>query len=315
MRILIATDGSPSAQRACVLAGSIDWPAGSTIRIVTVLPYLSDLGGTVMPAGTPTRDEDAEASMLRDVARHATLVARDLAKSELVVDTVILRGSAAHEIVAEVERFDPDLVMVGSRGHGPIESMVLGSVADQVVDRVHRPVLVARGSKVRRVVLGTDGSPAARAAVGIVSTWPLFAGTSVQVVSVAANRLPWWSGMGDSDAHTAQSAFDTALEAGREIAVSVSQEAADVLRESGHSVQRVVCSGDPAYELLVEARAYEADLIVVGSRGNTGLKRLWLGSVARNVVHHADCSVLVVPMSAATSGRVQPDRELVGAEA
>jgi nucleotide-binding universal stress UspA family protein len=315
MRLLIANDGSPSAQRACILAGAIHWPEGSTIRIVTVLPYLFDLAGTVPPAGTPPRDDDAEATMLRDVARHAALVARDIAEPEVTVDTVILRGSPAHEIVAEVERFDPDLVIVGSRGHGPIKSMLLGSVADQVVDRVHRPVLVARGSQVRRVVLCTDGSPAARAAVGLVSRWPLFGGTRIQVVSVAPNRLPWWSGMGDSDAHTAQGALDTALEAGREVAVNVSQEAADLLRESGHGVQRVVRSGDPAYELLAEARAYEADLIVVGSRGNTGLKRLWLGSVARNVVHHADCSVLVVPMSATRTAEAEVDRELMGAHA
>jgi nucleotide-binding universal stress UspA family protein len=315
MRILIATDGSPSAQRACSLVGSIDWPAGSTVRIVTVLPYLVDLTGTVLPAATPIQDEDAEAAMVRDVARHAALVARDIGESDRIVDTVILRGSQAHEIAAEVERFDPDLVVVGSRGHGAIESMVLGSVADQVVDRVHRPVLVARGSEVRRVVLATDGSPAARAAVEIVSAWPLFARTRIQVVSVAPSRLPWWSGMGDSDAYTAQGAFDAALEAGREMAVSVSQEAADVVRESGHSVQRVVSSGDPAYELLAEARAYEADLIVVGSRGNTGLKRLWLGSVARNVLHHADCSVLVVPATVATRGRAGLDREPVGAHA
>jgi nucleotide-binding universal stress UspA family protein len=53
-------------------------------------------------------------------------------------------------------------------------------------------------------------------------------------------------------------------------------------------------SGDPAVEIVKQAAAVEADLIVLGTHGRTGIKRLLLGSVAENVVRTASCPVLVV---------------------
>ena len=58
-------------------------------------------------------------------------------------------------------------------------------------------------------------------------------------------------------------------------------------------VTRTVTTGGPAATILRAAEA--ADLVVVGSRGRGGLKGLILGSVSRQVVHHAPCPVLVVP--------------------
>ena len=52
--------------------------------------------------------------------------------------------------------------------------------------------------------------------------------------------------------------------------------------------------GDAATEILAAAGASDSDLIVMGTRGRTGLARLVLGSVARNVLQHATCSVLVI---------------------
>jgi nucleotide-binding universal stress UspA family protein len=66
------------------------------------------------------------------------------------------------------------------------------------------------------------------------------------------------------------------------------------LREAGMSTEGRVVAGDPREVLIDVAQGERADLIVVGSRGNTGLARLMLGSVSSHVVAHAPCSVLVV---------------------
>jgi nucleotide-binding universal stress UspA family protein len=55
-----------------------------------------------------------------------------------------------------------------------------------------------------------------------------------------------------------------------------------------------VLTGDAATAIIAAAHEFEADLVVIGSRGQTGLARMVLGSVARNVLHGSGSSVLVV---------------------
>lgn len=63
---------------------------------------------------------------------------------------------------------------------------------------------------------------------------------------------------------------------------------------SGVTVDTLVVEGDPSSALLDVAKSKEADLIIMGSHGRTGLKRLWLGSVAESVVQHATIPVMIV---------------------
>jgi len=60
--------------------------------------------------------------------------------------------------------------------------------------------------------------------------------------------------------------------------------------------------GSPAHRLIQAAADWDADMIVVGSRGETGLERLLVGSVSRAVLYHASCSVLIVPEPQASPG-------------
>jgi nucleotide-binding universal stress UspA family protein len=70
--------------------------------------------------------------------------------------------------------------------------------------------------------------------------------------------------------------------------------ASATLREAGCTVEAAMVSGDPRSVLVEEARRWNADLVVVGSHGRSGLKRMVLGSVAAHVASHAPCSVLIV---------------------
>jgi len=63
---------------------------------------------------------------------------------------------------------------------------------------------------------------------------------------------------------------------------------------AGVSVAKYAREGDPATAILAVADERNADLIVVGNRGMTGVKRFLLGSVPNKVSHHAHCSVLIV---------------------
>lgn len=64
------------------------------------------------------------------------------------------------------------------------------------------------------------------------------------------------------------------------------------MREKPEVAARV---GKPSEEILQYARENQNDLILMGTHGRTGLKRIWLGSVAERVVRMAPCPVMVVP--------------------
>lgn len=285
MRVLVATDGSAAADRAIGLASSMDWPAGTQIRVVTVIEPippvpLAEWAGPGAPVeGSYPPEAESVAKAMLDSACAA------LAHTSAEATGQALYGRAATSIVESARAFKSDLVIVGSRGHGTIASMLLGSVGAEVADQADCPVLIARGPHLTRAVLGVDESEFSRAAENVVAEWPIFAKVAVEVTHVAQTALPWMVALGPGVAVPPDVGPDEYEAVGA---------ATRRLKEAGrHAFGRMVV-GDPATDLLLTAEQAQADLIVVGTHGRTGLSRAVFGSVARNVMLHAPCSVLVV---------------------
>jgi nucleotide-binding universal stress UspA family protein len=293
MRILVADDGSEGAAEAVALASSLPWPDDSAIRAISVFePLPIRLAGPWPAPVVPSPElENAVAEQIAAINKHAT---ERLAATGRSVDGMVRRGRAASAIVDEAGAFGADLVIIGSRGHGQIASLLLGSVSSEVVDQAPCPVLVARNPALGRVVFATDGSPAAGAAEAILASWPIFASPPIHVVSVAEVEFPWTSGIAPTLIQTAVDAYSADLREAREAHRRIVDEAGARLRSAGRTVEVEVREGGAASEILAVAGEQDADLIVMGSRGNTGLKRLLLGSVARNLLHTSKASVLVV---------------------
>ena len=100
------------------------------------------------------------------------------------VDRHVVRGRASSAIVEAAADMAADLIVLGSRGHGPIASMLLGSVSAEVVERAGCSVLVARGSSASRVLVATDGSPCAELIPDVMATWGAFKGLPAIALSV-----------------------------------------------------------------------------------------------------------------------------------
>ncbi len=293
MRVLVATDGSPSASLAVDLAAGIAWPEGSTIRVVKAIDVGTAVLGGPWPAPGLVEIESVGAELWRAALDLLEEARSRMARPgiEVVVDAI--RGRPASAIVESARTVGADLIILGSRGHGTIESMLLGSVSAEVVDHATVPVLVARDPSVGRAVLAWDGSGGARAAVDLLETSPIFAGARVRVVSVAEDEFPWWTGLPIDGSPELQPAYADAATESRRDHVELVRRMADELRQGGIEAEAECREGDAATELLAAARAWKADVIVMGTHGRTGLARLVLGSVARNVLHHSSCSVLI----------------------
>jgi nucleotide-binding universal stress UspA family protein len=142
------------------------------------------------------------------------------------------------------------------------------------------------------LLFATDGSEAAGEAQAFLQALPLPAGTVLHVLSVVSYgivpiglpaALPGGSPRQMEELHAQAEAA----------AAQVVREAALSLRRPGLDVKVAVLDGEPAVSIIDTARESAADLVVVGSKGLTGVKGFLLGSVARHVARHAGCPVLV----------------------
>lgn len=319
MRILLAVDGSRSADRACDLVAALPWREGGRVRIVSVAPTRSDLLGVPWGVDAPPDADELEDQVLRIHRDALETEQREIrcARCDLVIEPVLIRGRAASEIVDQAREMGADLVVVGHRGMGRWESMLLGSVSAEVVDHAPCPVLVARDDQLGPVILAEDGSPHARTAECVVTHWPLFAGLPIRVVTVSEDGFPYAAAVAPLLYADTMTGYTQSVEAEHRERTAECQAAVERLRQLGFEATAEVREGDPAQQIIACAREREAGVIVVGTRGQNGLQRLILGSVARNVLLHAPCSVLVVREGARSNGllldRRQEDREVVGA--
>ena len=287
MTVLLATDGSDQAKTAEQLVASIRWPRGTRIEVVRV--YHVEPIDLEMPADAVRALREV---IGKEIDAHLAAVKKGLSQPGREIGTRMLEGRPASAVVEEARRLEADLVVVGSRGRGEIASAVLGSVAAEVVDWSPCPVLVARAAKLSGVVVADDGSDGSAEAEEVVGSWTFLRGLPVRVVSVAS-LVPFYgldTAGGMIDAQT----YQLMLDGMRELHRGYADEGVKRLGSHGIAATREVREGSAAAELIAAAASAKADLIVVGSRGRTGLARLITGSVARNVLLHAPVSVLMV---------------------
>ena len=251
-RLLLGVDGSPESSEAVRQAAMLAKPSEE----LTVLAAW-DLAPPIVTPMTILPAYDAEREAARSEAEDNVQAARQLLPT---ARAIVVRDFAAHALLAEAQRAQSTLVVVGSHGQARSVGIVTGSTATQLLHDAPCSVLVARPMKdfPRRIAVGVDGSPESAAAYTIARHLAeRFDGDLTVVVAEGGKHL------------------DVA---------GVSLIAGD-----GFHVIR-----DEPVPVLVAASA-DADLLVLGSRGLHGVKSL--GSVSERVAHRSECSTLIVRAS------------------
>jgi len=305
VKVLVATDQSQNGNLAVDLARSTTWPPDTLLRVLTCIEPLGAGGELGVP---PYTYDDALVTSAREGLQSA---ASGVKRPGLLTEYVVCVGRAADEIVRQAADLKADLVIVGSRGRGPLATTLLGSVAAEVVDRSPCPVLVARRPALNKIVLAEDGSSGAAGALAYLTSSPFatsLAEVPVQVTGVVDTDMPWalTSGIDGHATGPMYEAYQEGLGAQRKALATKTRETAEVLTRLGRRATAALREGHPASELIAEASESDGDLIVVGTRGRTGLERLALGSVTRAVLTHAKCSVLVVHQKTERSAGARP---------
>jgi nucleotide-binding universal stress UspA family protein len=284
--ILIATDGSDEGTAAVHATAAGPWPPGARVHGVVVR---SAVVATEMPA-----------FVLADVERGLGAVAGEagkiLARRWPGAEVRVVDGPVVDAILREAQRVRARVIVLGSRGHGPIARLLLGSTSLGVVRRMNHAALVVRGPArgFTRMTLGFDGSPAARRAVVFLAGLQAPSGARVTIVRVLESARPTSLALLPAATRKALLAEMAAVHAAAEKKASRECEAAAVeLRRAGFEVTVVVRAGAPLDELLGAATRARAQLLVVGARGHSPVERLLLGSVAEGALHRSSVSVLV----------------------
>ncbi|MCW2856881.1 MAG: UspA domain protein [Marmoricola sp.] len=273
--IVVAFDGSDESTLA------LHWAVETAVR-----------GRRELRAVVAAMDPMTVAAPLRqyeeEFAASAAALARDIIKHSTVPGSVDVRRGLTVPVLLE-ESAGAALVVCGSRGHGVIENHWLGSVSQHLAGHAACPVAVIRPAhnpRATTILVGVDGSPASVRALEFACDRAALG--SEEVVAVHAYEYPAFSSPGlavlPEDVDT--TVVDAAERLAAELVVGVRIDYPDVALRSTAVV------GRPARVLA--RLSDDASLVIVGSRGRHAFTEMLLGSVAQEVLHRAECPVVVV---------------------
>ncbi|MFA5354123.1 MAG: universal stress protein [Thermodesulfovibrionales bacterium] len=300
MKILLSTDGSVYSDGAAYFLARFDFTENDEITVLHVVHgrTFSHSSDTNYAALMQIGEEIAPGIVDETAGLLKNLPAK--------VSTAVATGHPAEGILHVAAQTASDLIVMGNRGMKAIGSLLLGSVTRAVAIKAPQSVLVVKPPQGRpdgpiRVLFATDGSDCARETERILSLLPFHPDTSITAVYVSLltymdipdrfcpgfdERLKKvMTGMKEAETHHAE---------------KVLEQARSRLKGRFQNVSVLIRNGDPSEQLLQAARETQADVIALGSRGMGGVSGM-LGSVARNVLSHADCSVLICKLKEETA--------------
>jgi nucleotide-binding universal stress UspA family protein len=282
--IVVGYDGSPQAHDALALGAALASATGE--RLV--------LAGAYGPEGV-VRDEDLDARRAEVLERLAEATDSLPSDTSLQVERRAVPGSspaAALQELAEAEH--PRVMVLGSCHRGAVGRVVIGGVAERLLDGSPCPVVVVPRSLAERgpvrlnmVCVGFDGRPEAWTALQRGAQIAAAAGGRLRVAMVVPplTGTPMMAVLPPEIIEERLKAAQTELE-------QAVHSVAERLEPAARLLQ-----GSPGQQLADEA-GVAVDLMVVGSRGYGPLQRVLLGSVSTSLMHSAPCPVMVVPRTA-----------------
>ena len=299
MHIFFATDGSASARFAQAQILAMPWRSPVQLTVMTAVhisppPFTSFVSSAqrAFAAAVVTLRREAEVRAEEVLAKARTSLEAGAAS----VATRMHTGSPGATIVEMSRACRVDLVAVGSRGLGPYKGYLLGSVSDHVANHARCSVLLAKTPPRRsaRYLLALDDSRYAVEVLRWLRELDLSKGAWIHLVKVfrSMDHFP------DPDGGEWACACGRTLPAmfapwgdAPEVLEAMCEEGLDT------KVGRVTVEvrfGQEVPEILASVRKFDPELLVIGAKGHYATAASPLGNVARKLIDHAPCSVLIV---------------------
>jgi nucleotide-binding universal stress UspA family protein len=301
-RILIAVDGSKVADRGLTEGIRLATSVGASVRLVHVLSNVAP-GGYVPMANDVVGHYQNLVDELRRNARKILddATARGLQAGLTCEGSLVesMGATASASIVKEAHEWPADLIVMGTHGRRGIRRLVLGSDAEMVLRTAPVPLLLvhdgeteARPSNVpyKKILVPVDGSDSSkgglREAIRIASA----SGATLRLLHVVNELII-------EPEYLPLLKYDQLVASLREQGRVILEEASTAAREGGATCESELLETmgeEAALSIVRQARDWGADLIVMGTHGRRGVRRLVLGSDAELVLRHSPAPLLLV---------------------
>lgn len=297
-RILCPVDFSPFSERALMVATQMAKWYGAALQVVHVTP----------PLPPSTVNELAAASRRLTARTLNTLVDRCRMSGVDAATELIESADTAAKILASAERFDADLVITGSHGRSGVQRVLHGSVVEALLHKSGRPVLTVPGHvdrqrldrpfDFRRILCAVDFSASSLGALAVA--FSIAEEVNAQMTLLHVIEMPPELRPPSLAPELDNTQIRAAAEAERltRLRALVPAHATDYC-----AVRTVVMEGAASRQILREAAAQHADLIVLGVRDRSVFDLAFFGSNSKDVIREAHCPVLVIPASRRTAVR------------
>jgi nucleotide-binding universal stress UspA family protein len=277
-RILVALDGSPEGETILQHLEGILPP-----RALVLLIH-------VLPAPPPSSDQDVPGllHLQQDAEEYLEAVRERL--PHVRTRWIVENGDAADRILAAARDEDVDALALTTHARSGLTSLLMGSVAHDVVQHTDRPVFLVRPDvpaprrPLRNILVPMEGPEGAETIMRFVEPMAKEADAKVTLLHV----LPF------PQVADPVTGFNPVVLKPMELPpITWLDPLVELLAHHGVRAAKSVLAGEPEDVLLRECRNQDADLVVVRTRGRSGLRRLILGSVAEHLVKTSERPVLL----------------------
>jgi nucleotide-binding universal stress UspA family protein len=287
MKILLATDGSVNSDLATRMLTKLKIAQPFEVEILSVANLTHSQGPVDFDFGQHFNQA------ILEQARGAVEKSVELLKAAgIAARSRVAEGHPAASIVQHAEDTGVDLVVMGAQGHSLLSRMLLGSVSDYVATHVHCSVLLVRDTQFTdqdrplRLCIGYDDSKGCQNAIAELAKngW----GKEAEIKVVNAVLLPFTSYSEIPVQYDPQELMNAHERLVYDAVESIKKQIGNT-NITGHLQQ----CGNVGLGLSEFVAENESDVILVGDMGRSMIARFFMGSVARHVLRHTDCSVWI----------------------
>ena len=226
------------------------------------------------------------------VRKISAMIPAELLESGDVIP-IVRFGKPFLEIIQVAKEKKVDLLAVGTRGRAGMDRIILGSVAERIVRKADCPVMVIRGRKYvgfKRIIVPIDLSDCSRIALEYavatarahsskLTILHVYEGSYVEPYIKAANSEEKADGIIKEIELVNETKYDEFLK---------------TVDLSGVEYEKLLKKGIPEFDIVETAMEQQANLIVMGTHGRSGIKHILIGSTAEEVIRTVHCDIIIV---------------------